>query len=101
MLNHRIQLLKRAAGRDAANQRAKGWEVARPLWSNVKFQTGVEVMRADADVSIVKCSIRIRARRDVDASMGARYQGVDYEIKAVLPDSADRDYMFLVCEGAK
>ena len=67
----------------------------------MRFQTGAEVMRADADVSIVKCSIRIRARRDVDASMGARYQGVDYEIKAVLPDSADRDYMFLVCESAK
>lgn len=101
MLNHRIQLLKRAAGRDAAGQRAKRWEVARPLWSNVKFQTGAEVMRADADVSIVKCSIRIRARRDVDASMGARYQGVDYEIKAVLPDSADRDFMFLACESVK
>lgn len=101
MLNHRIALLRRAAARDGAGQRAKGWEVLRSLWANVKFQTGAEVMRADADVSIVKCSIRIRARRDVDASMGARYQGVDYDIKAVLPDSADRDYMFLVCESVK
>lgn len=101
MLNHRIQILKRATGRDGAGQRIEGWEVARTLWANVKFQTGAEVMRADADVSIVKCSIRIRARRDVDASMGARYLGVDYNIQAVLPDSADRDYMFLVCESVK
>lgn len=101
MLNHRIQLLKRYTARDAAGQRAKGWEVARTLWANVKFQTGAEVMRADANVSIVKCSIRIRARRNVDASMGARYLGVDYDIRAVLPDSNDRDYMFLVCESAK
>jgi len=101
MLNHRIELLKRAAGRDGAGQRTKGWEVARSLWADVLFQTGAEVMRADADVSIVKCSIKIRARRDVDASMGARYLGVDYDIKAVLPHSKDRDYMFLVCESAK
>jgi len=101
MLNHRIQLLKRGAGRDAAGQRAKGWEVARSLWADVLFQTGAEVMRADADVSIVKCSIRIRKRADVDASMGARYLGLDYDIKAVLPDSKDRDYMFLVCESVK
>ena len=101
MLNHRVQLLKPVAGRDAAGQRTKGWDVVRTIWANVRFQTGAEVMRADADKSIVKCSIRIRARRDVDASMGARYLGVDYDIKAVLPDSADRDYMFLVCESVK
>lgn len=101
MLNHRIQLLRPAAGRDAAGQRAKGWEVARSLWADVLFQTGAEVMRADADVSIVKCSIKIRARRDVDVSMGVRYLGVDYDIKAVLPDSKDRDFMFLACESVK
>lgn len=101
MLNHRIELLKPTAGRDGAGQRVKGWEVVRPLWANVKFQTGAEVMRADADVSIVKCSIRIRARADVDASMGARYRGTDYNIQAVLPDSADRDFVFLVCESVK
>ena len=101
MLNHRINLLRRAAGRDAAGQRAKGWEVARTLWANVKFQTGAEVMRADADVSIVKCSIRIRVSRDVDASMRARHKGVAYDIQAVLPDSNDRDFMFLVCESVK
>jgi len=101
MLNHRIQLLRPAAARDGAGQRAKGWAVYKSTWANVRFQTGAEVLRADADVSIVKCSIRIRARRDVDASMGARYQGVDYNIQAVLPDSADRDFVFLVCESVK
>lgn len=101
MLNHRIELLKRAASRDAAGQRVEGWEVHKTTWANVRFQSGAEVMRANVDVSIVKCSIRIRERRDVDASMGVRYLGVDYEIKAVLPDSADRDHMFLVCESVK
>lgn len=101
MLNHRVQLLKPAAGRDAAGQRTKGWDVVRTIWANVKFQTGAEVMRADTEKSIVKCSIRVRRRADVDASMGARYQGFNYNIQAVLPDSADRDFMFLACESVK
>lgn len=101
MMNHRVVLLKPGESRNAANERVNGFAQVAEVWANAKFQTGAEVLRAGADVSIVKCSIRIRARRDVDASWRAHYQGVDYDIKAVLPDSADRDYMFLVCEGVK
>lgn len=101
MLNHRITLLKREAGRNAANERIAGWVDLGNTWANVRFQTGAEVLRAGADVSIVKCSIRIRARPGIDASMGVRYLGLAYGIKAVLPDSTDRQYMFLVCEAVK
>jgi len=101
MLNDRIELLKREVGRDGAGQPVEGWPVLRPTWANVKFQSGAGAMRANADLSIVKCSIRIRAARDVDASMRARYAGVAYDIKAVLPDSDSRDFMFLVCESVK
>lgn len=99
MLNHRVTLLRPGATRNAANERVDGFVPLSETWANVKFQSGAEVLRAGADVSIVKCSIRIRARRDVDASWRVRYLGVEYEIKAPLPDSADRNYMFLVCEG--
>ncbi|WP_306393349.1 phage head closure protein [Telluria beijingensis] len=101
MMNDRVALLKRAAGRDGAGQPVESWSVLRTVWANVKFQSGAEAMRANADVSIVKCSIRIRAARDVDASMRARHQGVIYDVQAVLPDSNDRDFMFLVCESVK
>lgn len=99
MLNHRIELLRHVAGRDAAGQAVQSWAALPPIWADVLFQTGAEVMRAGADMSVVKCSIRIRARRAVDASMRARYLGVDYDIKSALPDSKDRDYMFLACES--
>ena len=99
IMNHRITPLRPNMARNAANERVGGFVAIPDLWANVKFQSGAEVMRAGAEVSIVKCSIRIRARRDIDAAWRARYQGVDYQVKAVLPDSGDRDYMFLVCEG--
>lgn len=101
MLNHRITLLKRAASRNAANERVNGWVDLGDTWADVRFQTGAEVLRAGADVSIVKCSIRIRARPGIDASMGVRYLGVVYKISAPMPDSTDRQYMFLVCESVK
>lgn len=100
-MNDRVQILKRTAGRDGAGQPTETWPVLRELWANVKFQSGAEVMRANVDVSIVKCSIRIRARRDIDASMRAQHLGVSYDIQAVLRDSNDRDFMFLVCESVK
>lgn len=100
-MNDRIALLKPPTGRGRGGQPAGDWMLLQEVWSNVKFQSGAEVMRANADVSIVKCSIRIRARRDVDAAMRARHLGVTFEIKAVLPDSSDRDFVFLVCESAK
>jgi len=101
MMNHRVGLMKPPAGTDAAGRTLKNWTLLQEVWANVKFQTGAEVIRGGAETSIVKVSIRVRARRDVDASMRARYQGVEYNIRAVLPDSANRDFMFLVCESLK
>lgn len=101
MMNDKVALLRRSTGRNAANERVDGWVPVAEVWCSVKFQTGAEVMRAGADVSVVKCSVRTRARGDVDASMRVRHRRVDYEVKAVMPDTADRDYMFLVCEGVK
>jgi SPP1 family predicted phage head-tail adaptor len=100
-MNHRVELLKPPAGTDAAGRLLKTWTLLQEVWANVKFQTGAEVIRGSAETSIVKVSIRIRARRDVDASMRARYRGVEYNIRAVLPDSANPDFMFLVCESFK
>lgn len=100
-MNHRIQLLKRISTKDAAGQPTDGWSEVASVWADVRFQTGAEVLRANAETSIVRVSIRIRARADVDNSLTARYLGVDYDIKTALPDSADRQFMFLVCESVK
>ncbi|MEH6434288.1 phage head closure protein [Massilia sp. DD77] len=101
-LNHRVMLLKPGVVRNAANERVNSFEPVQEVWASVRFQTGAEVMRAGADVSIVKCSVRIRARSDVDASWRVRYKGVDYEVKSPpLEDSKGSDFVFLVCEGVK
>ena len=101
-MNDRIVLLKPGVTRNAANERVNGFDPLQEVWANVKMQSGAEVLRAGADVSVVRCSIRIRARRDVDASWRVRYKGVEYDVKSPpLEDSNDRDFVFLVCEGVK
>jgi SPP1 family predicted phage head-tail adaptor len=99
-MNHRITLLKPPVGTDAAGQPLTEFSNVGTIWADVRFQTGAEVMRANAEVAIKRASVRIRARKDVDASWRIRYQGEEFDVKSALPD-ADRSFTFLVCESAK
>ena len=99
-MKHRIKLMRRADGVDSVGQPSKGWILASEIWADVRFQSGAEVMRAGAEASVVKASIRIRARPDVDATMRAAYKDLTFDIQAVLPDN-DRSFAFLVCEAIK
>jgi SPP1 family predicted phage head-tail adaptor len=99
MMNHRITLLKRAPGTDSVGRAVDEWSTVATVWADVRFQTGAEVLRANAEVAIKRASIRIRARSGVDPSWRVRYLDEDYNVKSALPD-IDRAFLFLVCEGA-
>jgi SPP1 family predicted phage head-tail adaptor len=101
MMNHRITPMKPAAGQDSAGQPVEGWVDLPEIWGDVLFQTGAEVMRANVEVSIVRCSMRINARTDITGAWRMRYLGVVYGAKSVQPDSKDRRKMFVVCESVK
>lgn len=100
-MNHRITLLQPEAGKDAYGQPLSGWTPLSPIWADVQFESGKEVLRAGAEVSVLRASVRIRARKDVTAGWRIRYNGRDFDIKG--PPRPDRDpfYMFLVCEAAR
>lgn len=74
-----------------------GWEEHAKVWCDFRFRSGSEFIRADADVSIVRASARIRWRTDIDAGMRVLYQGQVFDIEAVLP-SSDRKHIDLVCK---
>lgn len=107
-MNHRITLIKRSAGVDAAGEPIESWADVATIWADVRFPSGVKAMfassegeRAGMETVVKRVSIRIRARSDVDASWRVRYQGTEYEVKAApLPD-IDRQFAFLVCESVK
>lgn len=100
MMNHRITLMRREVRKDAAGQPVTDWVDVADVWAHVLFQSGAEVLRANSDVAVKRASIRMRARKDIDASWRVRYSGEEYDIKSALPD-VDRSFIFLVAESAK
>ena len=69
---------------------------AQRLAANVRHRSGMSTIKADADVSITRASIRIRRRTDVNAGMRVLFDGQVYEIDDVLPGES-REYIDLVC----
>jgi SPP1 family predicted phage head-tail adaptor len=97
-MNDRITLQRPGPG--AGKLRApETWEPVATVWAHVLFPSGAEVVRAGAEVSIVKCSIRVRARADIDTSARVLFKGKAYDVESALPDSRDSRFMFLVCKG--
>ena len=100
-MNHRIKLMRRVAGQSQSGRPSKDYELAREVWANVQFQTGAEVMRAGAETSVVKASIRIRACSDVSADWRVVYKEWTFDVKSPpLPDK-DPQFAFLTCEAVK
>lgn len=97
-LSRRVTLQAKTGGVDPIGQPLpESWQDVATVWANIRFTSGLEAIKADAETSIAKASIRIRYRQ-VDAGMRVIYHGKAYEIKAVLPDEAGRVYVDLVCE---
>lgn len=99
-LDKRITLRTQSAGQDSAGQPGPGWTNITPdVWASIRYNSGVESIKAGADTSIVKASLRIRYRSGVNAGMRAVCGTQVFDIKAVLPNQR-KGYIDLVCEVA-
>lgn len=96
-LRDRITIQRKTGGKDAwSSPLPESWEDVAKLWSNVRHLSGSESIKADADTSTVKASIRIRWRTGIDAGMRVLYGGQVYDIEAVLPGTGLK-YVDLAC----
>lgn len=99
-LRDRIHIQRRAGGKDGYNQPLPdAWEniTDQRIAANVQHRSGLGSIKADADVSIVRASIRIRRRTDVNAGMRVLFSSSAYDIEAVLPGDT-REHIDLVCK---
>ena len=94
-----VTLQRRATGQDDWGQPMEGWEDVAQVWADVRHLSGVESIKAGADVSVVRSSVRIRPIAGIDAGMRVLLNGQHYDIKAVLPGGR-RGWVDLVCEVA-
>ena len=84
-----VQVLQ--AGQDAIGQPITTWATFKTLRANIRYLNGLETIKADAQTSVVKASVRIRRRTDITAAMRVVFGATTFEIKTVLPDEQDRE----------
>ena len=99
-LTERISIEQRTAAQDEVGQPIETWSLVAAVWASVRHPSGVAAIKADADVSTVKASFRIRYMTGIDAGMRIAHGATQYDIQAVLPNRAER-YIDLVCEVTK
>ena len=98
-LSARVSLQQPGTVQDEIGQPIPGWPEVAKLWADIRYLSGAEAIRADAETSISKVSIQIRKRpvtnamRIVDLATGTVFQILD-----VLPDMQHRDRVNLPCE---
>lgn len=95
-LNQRVNIEQRASSQDELGQPIESWTLVAAVWASIKHQSGLSAIKAEADVSVVKTSIRIR-HRSIDAGMRVVHGTDTYDIRAVLPDGK-KQYVDLVCQ---
>lgn len=98
-LNRRVTIQEKSGGFDEIGQPLPDtWSDVATVWANVRFLNGTESIKADAEASIARASIRIRYRPGLNAGMRAKYGDMIFEVRAVLPDVDRREHVDLVCE---
>ena len=97
-LNRRCTLQQPGTATDALGQPIHGWTDVALVWASIRHLSGVEAIKADATVSTVKASIRIRWRPGLNAGMRVVHDAQVYSIEAVLPDAGRREFVDLVAE---
>lgn len=85
-LSERCVIQRKTQGTDSwGAPLPEAWEDYASVWANIRFLSGTESIKAGADTSIVKASIRIRWRTDITAGMRVLHGAAVYDVEAVLP----------------
>jgi SPP1 family predicted phage head-tail adaptor len=96
--NRLVTIQQQSSTQDTAGQPVQTWTDLASVWANIKYLNGIESIKADAETSAAKASIRIGYRTDVTAAMRVSIGETVFQIKAVLPDEVGKQYCDLAAE---
>lgn len=98
-LRNKVQILRQERVRAGGGQVVGQWVEHAKVWANFQRLTGLGTIKAESDVSLIKASVRIRFREDINDAMRVQHGGIFYDVKAVLPDVVRREYVDLVVQS--
>ncbi|MFT3815442.1 MAG: phage head closure protein [Acidovorax sp.] len=98
-LNKRVTIQQKGAATNSWGEPLPdAWEEVAKVWARILHQSGMASIKADAQTSVVKASVRVRYRTDLLAGMRVLHGTTVYLVRAVLPDEVRREHVDLVCE---
>ncbi|QIL69567.1 phage head closure protein [Diaphorobacter sp. HDW4B] len=99
-LRHKVTIQKLGDGESEWGEPIKDqWVDVCSPWADIRQPSGLSAIKADAQVSIVRTSIRIRFRNDVKPGMRVVHGERIYNVKAgPLAVDGKRVFIDLVCE---
>lgn len=99
---NRLVELRRHPGTEAgwgqSSQDPSAMILVAKLWVHILNRSGSGAIRADAETSVVRASLRGNYRTDVTHDMELWSGTTRYRIKSVLPDEVGRQHTDYVCE---
>lgn len=99
-LNQRIHIQAIGEAYDELGEPIPGtWQDIAVVWADIRHLSGLEAVKSNVDVSIIKASIRIRYRPGITAAMRIIHNTTVYDIQAVLMDAAGRQFTDLICQA--
>lgn len=98
LLNCRVSIQQKTPGADELGQPLTTWVELASAWADIRQAGGMESIKAGAQMSVSKASIRVRKRADVTSAMRVVHGSTTYEVLDVLQDEKSRQYTDLVCE---
>ena len=97
-LNNRVTIEQLSAGVDSIGQPVMTWTMLAQVWASIRFIKGLEAIQGGMEGSLSHVSLRIRYKASITPAMRVTHGGLTYQIKAILPDLAGKQYMDLACE---
>ena len=108
-LNQRIAVLENHVKKDAIGNHKPKWEEVISLWASVKVGNTVGSAAEETDAGVTKEIQRIevtirqtpQTKRMGSTVYRIRFDGIEYDIKGIVPDYKTLDYMKLICESRR
>ena len=86
-LDQRVTIQRLISGVDSIGQPLTMWQTHTETWASVRVVSSLATLKAGADTSVTKASIRVRYRTDITPAMRVVHRGTTYQIDASLPDA--------------
>jgi SPP1 family predicted phage head-tail adaptor len=94
-----ITIQGRQDTQDDAGEPIAAWVEIATCKADVRYLRGLEAIRSDAPVSIVKASVRIRRGTAITAAMRVMHDDAILNIRAILPGGDHKEYLDLACDA--